>query len=176
MQSRLVDYALVALVIVVIVGLFRLSRYLLNTLLDRISERDGGLTADRVLRLGLRVLLVGLLGLPFVTSLLAFADPLRLPGGMPLHLAMVAVSVVLFSIAEDSFRIFRGYPRDERWTVGRHMAAAAPFLVGFWLVGCLFLSPLFYSGLTVIIALFYLFALSCRPGPSETGMEEDPAD
>jgi hypothetical protein len=37
-----------------------------------------------------------------------------------------------------------------------------PLLV-FWAVGCLLLSPVFYSGLSIILALFYLYSVGCRP-------------
>jgi hypothetical protein len=48
------------------------------------------------------------------------------------------------------------------WTVSAHFRRlSVPFAL-FWAVGVIFLSPLFYSGLTVILALFYLYALSCR--------------
>lgn len=168
MTERLLDYGLVALVVGIVALLFRLSRSIMRRLLARM-EASAPLTADAVLRAGFLILLAGLLMLPFVTSLLAFADRSRLPGGMPLHLFMVAVSVILFSIAEDLFRSFRSYPPDARWSPGRHMAAMSAPLLVFWATGCLLLSPLFYSGLSVILAAFYLYSVSCRPDPVPKG-------
>jgi hypothetical protein len=159
--DRLLDYGLVALVVAIVAGLFRCSRILMKRLLNRM-EAAGPLTADRVLRAGFLILLAGLLMLPFLTSLLAFANSTHLPGGMPLHLVMVAASIILFSIAEDLFRSFRLYPRDAAWTARRHFASLSLPLLGFWAVGCLLLSPVFYSGLSIILALFYLYSVGCR--------------
>jgi uncharacterized membrane protein len=160
--DRLLDYGLVALVVVIVAGLFRCSRILLKLFLARL-EFSGPLTADRVLRAGFLILLAGLLMLPFLTSLLAFANRASLPGGMPLHLAVVALSIILFSIAEDLFRSFKTYPRDAAWTTGRHFASLSGPLIVFWAVGCLLISPIFYSGLSIILALFYLYSVGCRP-------------
>jgi hypothetical protein len=160
--DRLLDYGLVALVVVIVAGLFRCSRIILKLFLTRL-EASGPLSADRVLRAGFLILLAGLLMLPFLTSLLAFANSTALPGGMPLHLAVVALSIILFSIAEDLFRSFRAYPRDATWSTGRHIASMSVPLVVFWAIGCLLLSPIFYSGLSIILALFYLYSVSCRP-------------
>jgi len=162
--QRLVDYALVALVILAVFGLFRLSRFLLKRILIKLKMKYSVLTADRILVTGFFFLLAGLLFLPVFTSLLALINNRYLTGGMILHLVLVAFSVILFSIAEDLFRDFTSCESSENWSVARHFRyISIPFL-GFWLAGCLFLSPIFYSGLTVILSLFYLFALSCRPG------------
>jgi hypothetical protein len=49
-----------------------------------------------------------------------------------------------------------------KWSKTTHFKRLTiPFIV-FWMIGVIFLSPIFYSGLTVILALFYLYALSCR--------------
>jgi hypothetical protein len=160
--DRLLDYGLVALVVVIVAGLFRCSRIIMRSFLKRL-ESTSPLSADRILRAGFLILLAGLLMLPFLTSLLAFASSAALPGGMPLHLTMVAFSIILFSIAEDLFRSFRAYPRDATWTVGRHIAFMSVPLIAFWAVGCLLLSPIFYSGLSIILALFYLYSIGCMP-------------
>lgn len=169
MTDRLLDYGLVAVVVAIVAALFRVSRILLRRLLTRL-EASGPLTADRLLRAGFLTLLAGLLMLPFLTSLLAFANRSRLPGGMPLHLGVVAVSVLLFSVAEDLFRSFRAYPRDPAWTVRRHLTSQSVPLLVFWAVGALLLSPIFYSGLSLLLAVFYLYAVSCRPA-RPTGKE-----
>ena len=166
---RLLDYGLVALVILVVVVLFRLSRSLMNRVMSRL-ERDGvPLSADRILVTGLMFLLCGLLFLPFFTSVLAFFSRESLPGGMILHLFLVALSVIFFSIAEDLFRVFSSYPSDRPWTRSKHMKTVALPLLVFWGIGCLLLSPVFYSGLTIILTLFYLFALACRPSVEKGG-------
>lgn len=162
MTERLIDYGLVAIVVVAVAGLFRISRILMKRLLNRVEARCR-LTADLVLRMGFLLLLAGLLMLPFITSLLAFINTSHLPGGMPFHLVMVAVSIVLFSISEDLFRSFRSYPREPDWTAGRHFLFISIPLAVFWAVGCLLLSPLFYSGLSIILAVFYLYAIRCLP-------------
>lgn len=171
MTERLLDYGLVALVILAVVVLFRVSRILMNRVM-KILERDGVVPgADRVLFTGFMFLLTGLLFLPFFTSVLAFFSSERLPGGMIFHLFMVALSVILFSVAEDLFRVFSSRPSGSPWSKTRHMKAITIPLLVFWGIGCLFLSPLFYSGLTIILAVFYLYALLCRPsgGKGEEG-------
>jgi len=162
LTERLIDYGLVAIVVVVVAGLFRISRILMKRLLNCMETRHS-LTADLVLRTGFLILLAGLLMLPFITSLLAFISTTHLPGGMPLHLVMVAVSIILFSISEDLFRSFRSYPRAVGWTARRHFTFASLPLAAFWAVGCLLLSPLFYSGLSIILAAFYLYSIRCLP-------------
>ena len=168
MGQRLIDYALVALVIFVVFGLFRISRLLLQTVLSKLKNRYGLLDTDRILVTGFMFLLTGLLFLPAFTSLLAVINNRHLTGGIVFHLVLVAVSVIIFSISEDLFRDFTTSPSNLDWSVSRHFRyLMVPFLT-FWAIGCIFISPIFYSGLTLILALFYLFALSCRPGKNKT--------
>ncbi len=163
MTERLIDYGMVALVILVIVGLFRLSRVLMNRMLSRLKKKYPVLTADRLLVIGFITLLAGMIFLPFITSVFSFIDNRHLTGGMVFHLLLVALSVILFSVAEDLFRLFSSYPPDRNWSRKKHFRIISVPLLVFWAIGCLFISPLFYSGLTVILALFYLCALACRP-------------
>jgi hypothetical protein len=97
-----------------------------------------------------------------LTAGLALAGNRHLTGGIYLHLAMVAASVIVFSIVEDLFRLYRSYPSDRAWPVREHLARIGPAIIAFWAAGCLLLSPLFYSGLSLILLLFYLYALWCR--------------
>ena len=123
-MDRLLDYGLVLLVILGIMALFRVSRKLLELRLSKLEARNHIVTADNALFSGMVCLLVGLLFLPFVTALISFVSSDFLPGGMVLHLLLVAVSVVVFSISEDLFRIFRDLPDDPekgRWTTREHM-------------------------------------------------------
>lgn len=163
MVQRLTDYALVGLVVLVIFGLFRLSRIILGRVLKSLENRYGPLGPDRTLFAAFLFLLTGLLFLPAITCLLALLNSEYLPGGMVLHLVLVALSIILFSISEDMFRDFPSMEADGRsWSAGEHFRRLAfPFAL-FWALGVVFLSPLFYSGLTVILALFYMYALSCR--------------
>ncbi len=165
-MDRLTDYGLVLLVVLAIMGLFRLSRMLLEHTLAKISARNRILSGDGALFAGMMFLLAGLLFLPFVTALISFVSSDFLPGGMVLHLFLVALSVVVFSISEDLFRIFRDLPDDPergRWTVRDHMKHLALPLLAFWATGSVFLSPLFYSGLSILLTLFYLYATGlCR--------------
>ncbi|MCK4671176.1 MAG: hypothetical protein KAT47_01450 [Candidatus Aegiribacteria sp.] len=163
MTERLIDYGLVALVIVVIIGLFRLSRILMHIMLRHLKGKYPVLTADRLMVTGFITLLAGMIFLPFITSVFSLIDNQHLTGGMIFHLLLVALSVVLFSIAEDLFRLFSSYPPDRNWSRKKHFHTISIPLLVFWVIGCLFISPLFYSGLTVILALFYLYALVCRP-------------
>ena len=163
MTERLIDYGMVALVILVIVGLFRLSRMLMNRMLSRLRIKYPVLTADRLMVTGFITLLTGMIFLPFITSVFSLIDNQHLTGGMLFHLLLVALSVILFSIAEDLFRLFSTYPPDRNWSRKKHFRVISAPLIVFWAIGCLFISPLFYSGLTVILALFYLYALGCRP-------------
>ena len=163
MTERLIDYGMVALVIIVIIGLFRLSRILMHVMLRRLKEKYPVLTADMLMVTGFITLLTGMIFLPFITSAFALIDNQHLTGGMVFHLLLVALSVVLFSIAEDLFRLFSSYPPDRTWTRKKHFRIISIPLLVFWAIGCLFISPLFYSGLTVILALFYLYALVCKP-------------
>ena len=109
-------------------------------------------------------LLAGLLFLPTFTSLLAVINSRYLTGGMVIHLVLVAFSIVLFSISEDLFRDFSTCSSEKNWSIGRHFRYVSISFITFWALGCIFISPLFYSGLTLILVLFYIFALSCRPG------------
>lgn len=163
MGQRLIDYALVAIVILAIFGLFRISRILMRSVLTKLKKRYGVLDADRILVTGFFFLLAGLMFLPAFTTLLAVINNRALAGGMVLHLVLVAISVIIFSIAEDLFRDFSNCPVRKNWSVNRHFRYISLPLIVFWATGCIFLSPIFYSGLTVIISIFYLFALSCRP-------------
>ncbi len=161
--QRLIDYAMVAIVILAVFGLFRLSRVLMQRLLRNLRSRYALFGVDQMLVTGLIFLLTGLLFLPAFTSLLAVINSAHLTGGIALHLVMVAISIVLFSIAEDLFRDFSTYSAENYWTVASHFKyVSVPFIL-FWAAGCIFISPLFYSGLTFVLVLFYLFALSCRP-------------
>lgn len=162
--QRLADYGTILVVIAALMVLFRVSRFLLGRLLPRLG-RGGEPSADRVIQAGMHSLLSGMILLPLSTAALAAADPLRLTGGVWLHLALVAVSVVLFSFAEDLFGSIRRRRREPGWTTARHFRAAAPALLGFWAAGTAFLSPIFYSALTLVLAGFLLFAVSTRPAP-----------
>lgn len=154
---------MVAIVIVTVFGLFRLSRILMQRLLKTLRSRYTVFGADQMLVTGLLFLLTGLLFLPAFTSILAVINSNHLTGGIVVHLVLVAISIVLFSISEDLFRDFSTFSSDKNWTIGIHFKCVSiPFIV-FWALGCIFISPLFYSGLTLILVLFYLYALSCRP-------------
>jgi len=161
MAQRLVDYGIVLLVIAVLYVLLRLSRYLLEKLMAVAVRKWGPFSSDTILLAGFLTLLTGLILLPLVTWGLAWADNSRLAGGMPLHLALVVISIILFSFTEDLFGTFNRYPTGG-WPAGRHYRVVALLLIGFWVAGSLLLSPLFYSGLTVVLAVFYSYALSCR--------------
>jgi len=175
LTQRLTDYALVALVILLIFVLFRISRILMKRVIGKLEDRYGKLDSDRVLITGFTFLLSGLLFLPIFTAGLAVLDSEHLAGGMVLHLILVAVSIIVFSISEDMFREFAAPERTakDRWPVSRHFRTLALPLIIFWAAGVLFLSPLFYSGLTLVLCLFYLYALSCRRSPGE---EAEPSE
>jgi len=164
--QRLIDYAMVAIVILAVFGLFRLSRILMQRLLRNLTGRFGVFGADRMLITGLIFLLSGLLFLPAFTSVLSVINNRHLTGGIAVHLVLVAISIVLFSISEDLFRDFSTCSSNENWSISKHFKCILiPFIV-FWALGCIFISPLFYSGLSIILVIFYLFALSCRSGTS----------
>ncbi len=129
MSHRLLDYAIVLGVVVLLTLLFKLSRFLLHRFTGRKRPAGNEFSTDDALIWGLRFLLSGLLLLPFVTSLLAFADNNRLIGGMPLHLALTAVSVVLFSFAEDLFRDYNGYGAADLKPVSWHTRRITPLLL-----------------------------------------------
>ncbi len=167
MSERLIDYLFVAIVVFVVWLLFKVSGNLASLFLERLKRKSDNLSSDAVISAGFFFLLGGLLLLSFITALFAFADNYSLVGRMPMHLVLVALSVILFSIAEDLFRVFKEYPRNPDWTISRHFLILILPLLSFWLIGVLFISPIFYSGLTLILVLFYLFALKCRPTAEE---------
>ncbi len=162
MTQRLADYGIVLGIVLVLVILFRLSRNLLHRFTSAAEKRNGSFSLDDALLWGMRFLLTGLLLLPFVTSILAFVNNRHLAGGIALHLSLTAVSVVLFSFAEDLFRDYNSYGGTQLKTVSWHWKRIMPLLIGFWVVGTVFLSPLFYSGLTVLAAVFYRSCLFFR--------------
>lgn len=162
MGQRFMDYALVALVILAVFGLFKLSRVLMGLVLKSLKKRYGVPGVDRILVTAFYFLLAGLLMLPAFTSILAVFNSGYLTGGILIHLVLVAVSIVLFSIAEDLFRDFPGCVCLDKWSTGKHFKYVSVPIFVFWAIGCIFISPLFYSGLTLILTLFYLYALSCR--------------
>lgn len=172
-MERLLDYAHVAFVIAVLWGLFRAARWITSRYLARLEARMDSrgrrLTRDEVLSRGFLVLLAGLMAMPAATVGLALAGNRHLVGGIYLHLAMVAVSVVVFSVVEDLFRLYRSYPSNEAWSVSTHLSRVGPAIIAFWAIGCLLLSPLFYSGLSLILLVFYLYALWCRRDSETTG-------
>ncbi|OPL19672.1 MAG: hypothetical protein AVO35_01490 [Candidatus Aegiribacteria sp. MLS_C] len=154
---------MVAFVVLIVFGLFRLSRIIMRSVVRRLEARHGSFGSDRMLITGFLFLLCGLLFLPAFTAVLALVDQHHLSGGMVLHLVLVALSIILFSIAEDMFRDFPAiHGGKDLWSVSAHFRRIAMPLMVFWLIGVLFLSPIFYSGLSLILAIFYLFALSCR--------------
>ena len=163
---------MVAIVILAVFGLFRISRILMQRLIKNLRNRYGVFGADRMLVTGLVFLLVGLLFLPAFTSLLSVLNNRHLTGGIAVHLVLVAISIVLFSISEDLFRDFSTCSSDGKWTIGSHFKCVSIPFIAFWAVGCLFISPLFYSGLTVVLVLFYLYALSCRSSTSKRARDK----
>jgi len=165
--QRLTDYGTVLLVVVAMMGLFRLSRLLLGRILAAREARGVSCDCDDHIRLGFFFLLAGMLLLPLATAAAACIDSTALAGGVFLHLPLVAVSIVFFSLAEDLFAGMKKRPASKRLSTGAHFRTAGPLLLGFWALGSAFLSPIFYTALTLILGLFYLFALAARPdGPS----------
>ena len=162
MSQRLIDYGIVLVVVLILSGLFRLSRYLLGVFIKKHETSGNTFSSDLALLWGMRFLLGGMLLLPFVTSLLAFIENQKLIGGMTLHLALTAVSVVLFSFAEDLFRDYNNYEHAKLKDVSWHLKKLLVPVLAFWVTGCLFLSPLFYSGLTILIVVFYRLCLYFR--------------
>lgn len=164
MNQRVHDIILVVLVLAVLKGLFELTRLLLRRFIALLAARGHALTRDTAIQWGLGFLLCGLLLLPFFTSILAVFDNRTLVGGIVLHLALVAVSVVLFSFAEDLIRLYNTFPtgRTGLLSVGAHVRRMLPFLGAFWAVGILFLSPIFYSALTLLVFMFFLAVLHGR--------------
>jgi ABC-type Fe3+-siderophore transport system permease subunit len=129
-------------------------------------------SSDLALVWGMRFLLGGMLLLPFVTSLLAFLHNSHLIGGMPLHLGLTAISVVLFSFAEDLFRDYNSYQTDSLKPVSWHKRILLLPVLVFWVVGCVFLSPLFYSALTILLVIFYRLCLYFRKTPEPSGKKK----
>jgi len=164
MNQRVHDIILVVLVLAVLKGLFELTRLLLRRFIALLSARGHALTRDTAIQWGVGFLLCGLLMLPFFTSILALFDNRALVGGIVLHLALVAVSIVLFSFAEDLIRLYNTFPTGRKGLlpVGSHVRKMLPFLAAFWAVGFLFLSPIFYSALTIMIFIFFLAVLHGR--------------
>lgn len=162
MTQRFIDYGVVLVVVLLLSGLFRLSRYLLGVFIKKREISGKSFSSDQALLWGMRFLLGGMLLLPFVTSLLAFVENQELIGGMTLHLALTAVSVVLFSFAEDLFRDYNNYEHTKLKDLSWHMKKLLLPVLVFWVTGCIFLSPLFYSGLTILIAVFYRLCLYFR--------------
>ncbi|MCK5786028.1 MAG: hypothetical protein KAH54_05675 [Candidatus Sabulitectum sp.] len=162
MSQRLTDYGIVLAVVLVLSGLFRLSRYLLGLFIKRQENTGKVFTSDMALLWGMRFLLGGMLLLPFVTSLLAFIQNRHLAGGMALHLGLTAVSVILFSFAEDLFRDYNSYLCSRLKPVSWHTKKLYLPVILFWITGCVFLSPLFYSGLTILLVVFYRLCLFFR--------------
>lgn len=164
MNQRVHDILLVVLVLAVLKGLFELTRFLLKQFISLLAAKGHALTRDTAIQWGLGFLLSGLLMLPFFTSVLALFDNRALVGGIVLHLVLVAVSIVLFSFAEDLIRLYNTFPagRTGLLPVGRHIRKMLPFLTAFWAVGFLFLSPIFYSALTLLIFIFFIAVLHGR--------------
>ncbi len=162
-MQRFMDYAVVLGVVAVLMALFRLSRYLLARMLRARAAASGEPDCDETIRIAFRFLLIGLLFLPLVTALAARLDSRFLSGGVYLHLSLVAVSIVLFSFAEDLFAGMKRRPRTRVMKAADHFRTAGPSLLIFWVLGSLFLSPIFYTALTVVLGGFYLFALAARP-------------
>ncbi len=162
MPQRLVDYGVVLAVVLILSGLFRLSRRLLTVFIKKQETPGKEFTSDQALLWGMRFLLGGMILLPFVTSILAFAQNRHLVGGMPLHLGLTALSVVLFSFAEDLFRDYNSYKISSLKTLQWHTRKLLLPVLVFWAIGSVFLSPLFYSGLTILIVVFYRLCLYFR--------------
>lgn len=166
------DYGIVFGVVLVLMSLFKLSRYLLHRFIKTITKNSGSFSSDSALLWGMRFLLLGLLMLPFITSVLAFFNNVHLIGGMPLHLMLTALSVVLFSFAEDLFRDYNGYGGNHLQSVSWHFKKLLLPLLAFWIVGCVFISPLFYSGLTVLAVVFYRICLYFRKPSAAAGKND----
>ncbi len=167
-MQRLADYGIVLGIVLILMLLFKLSRYLLHRFTANAMKKDAGFDSDKALVWGAYFLLSGLLLLPFITSVLAFLDNRMLIGGMTLHLILTAVSVVLFSFSEDLFRDYNTYGTAELKPLSWHTRRILAPLLIFWVIGCLFISPLFYSGLTILLAVFYRICLHFRKPAART--------
>jgi hypothetical protein len=164
MNQRVQDILLVVFVLAVLKGLFELTRLLLRRFIALLAARGHALTRDTAIQWGIGFLLCGLLLLPFFTSILALFDNRTLAGGIALHLLLVAVSIVLFSFAEDLIRLYNTFPagRTGLLPVGSHVRKMLPFIGAFWAVGFLLLSPIFYTALALLILVFFLAVLYGR--------------
>lgn len=165
MSQRLTDYGTVLAVVLVLSGLFRLSRWVLGLFIKKMDSKGSPFSSDQALLWGIRFMLSGMILLPFITSLLAFGNNTHLSGGMALHLVLTAVSVVLFSFAEDLFRDYNNYDKSTLKPVSWHFRQLYIPVLVFWIIGCVFLSPLFYSGLTILVSVFYRLCLYFRKSP-----------
>jgi len=173
LSQRFSDYGIVLAVVLLLSGLFRLSRHLLGVFV-RSRERAGvEFSSDQALVWGMRFLLGGMLLLPFVTSILTFLQNRHLIGGMPLHLGLTAISVVLFSFAEDLFRDYNNYHTKILKPVSWHTRTLLVPVLVFWAVGCVFLSPLFYSALTILLIIFYRICLYFRKTSEPSGKKKN---
>lgn len=162
-MQRFIDYAVILGVIAALMFMFRLTRSFLSRLLSAYAAKHGEPDCDTVIKMGFHALLAGMLLLPLITALIANFGNRILTGGIYLHLSLVALSIILFSFAEDLFGSMKNRPRVRLLTAGQHFRTAGPSLLAFWILGSLFLSPIFYSALTLILGGFYLFALAARP-------------
>jgi uncharacterized membrane protein len=172
LSQRFTDYGIVLVVVLLLSGLFRLSRYLLGVFIRNREKNGIEFSSDQALVWGMRFLLGGMLLLPFVTSILAFLQNRHLIGGMPLHLGLTAISVVLFSFAEDLFRDYNNYQTKVLNSVSWHARILLVPVIVFWVIGCVFLSPLFYSALTVLLVIFYRLCLYFRKIPEPSGKKK----
>ncbi len=162
MSERFIDYGIVIFIVILLSLLFKLSRHLLNSFTSKFEQKGIAFSSDMALLWGMRFLLTGMLLLPFITSLFAFANNQQLIGGMPFHLFLTAVSVVLFSFSEDLFRDYNTYNNTSLKPQVWHAKKLVIPIIIFWLVGVIFISPLFYSGLTILIVVFYKLCLVFR--------------
>ncbi|MCD4707779.1 MAG: hypothetical protein K8S62_08570 [Candidatus Sabulitectum sp.] len=176
MSQRLTDYGIVLAVVLVLSGLFRLSRHLLGIFITKQESAGNKFTSDQALVWGMRFLLGGMILLPFVTSILSFIQNRQLIGGMPLHLGLTALSVVSFSFAEDLFRDYNKYQHKNLKSVIWHTKTLLLPVLLFWAVGCIFLSPLFYSGLTILLSVFYRLCLFFRKNPESLKQKKNKHD
>lgn len=162
MSQRFMDYGIVIFIVLLLSLLFRLSRYLLNKFISKIENKGFQFSSDMALLWGMRFLLVGMLLLPFITSIFAFVDNQKLIGGMPFHLFLTVISVILFSFSEDLFRDYNSYSKNSLKSQSWHAKQLLIPIIVFWLIGIVFISPLFYSGLTILIVVFYKLCLVFR--------------
>lgn len=167
MPQRVYDILTVLLVLAVLKGLFELTRLLLRRFTGLLADRGRPLNRDTAIQWGMGSLLAGLLLLPFLTAVLALFDNRRLTGGIVAHLFLVAISIVLFSFAEDLIRLYNTFPVAKKGLspVSVHMRKVLPLIIAFWVLGALLLSPIFYTALTILVFIFYLAVLYGRKKP-----------